>query len=151
MTLGLCGAHRVGKSTLAETFCADTGMLFLRTSVSSVFMHLGLDPAQDYPFSMRLSIQKAVLANLVETYRSAGTRAFVTDRTPLDLIAYLLADVQRQNVTDPDLISGLTTYIDQDLFKYDTVWAAAGNPRSVFEITASDLQQTTGGQVIDVT
>ena len=45
----------------------------------------------------------------------------------------------------------LATYIDQDLLKYETIWAAAGNPRSVFEITANDLQRTTGGQVIDVT
>jgi prolyl-tRNA editing enzyme YbaK/EbsC (Cys-tRNA(Pro) deacylase) len=45
----------------------------------------------------------------------------------------------------------LATWIDQDLFKYDTIWAAAGNPRSVFEITANDLQRTTGGSVIDVT
>jgi prolyl-tRNA editing enzyme YbaK/EbsC (Cys-tRNA(Pro) deacylase) len=45
----------------------------------------------------------------------------------------------------------LATYIDQDLFQYETIWAAAGNPRSVFEITAPDLQRTTGGQVIDVT
>ena len=47
--------------------------------------------------------------------------------------------------------SPLATWIDQDLFKYETIWAAAGNPRSVFEITANDLQRTTGGQVIDVT
>jgi prolyl-tRNA editing enzyme YbaK/EbsC (Cys-tRNA(Pro) deacylase) len=47
--------------------------------------------------------------------------------------------------------SPLATWIDQDLFKYETVWAAAGNPRSVFEISATDLQRTTGGQVIDVT
>lgn len=45
----------------------------------------------------------------------------------------------------------LPTYIDQDLFKYGTVWAAAGNPRSVFEITAADLERTTGGTVINVT
>lgn len=45
----------------------------------------------------------------------------------------------------------LATYLDQDLFKYDTVWAAAGDPRSVFEITAADLERTTGATRIDVT
>jgi prolyl-tRNA editing enzyme YbaK/EbsC (Cys-tRNA(Pro) deacylase) len=45
----------------------------------------------------------------------------------------------------------LATFIDQDLFRYETIWAAAGNPRSVFEITANDLQRTTGGTAIDVT
>jgi prolyl-tRNA editing enzyme YbaK/EbsC (Cys-tRNA(Pro) deacylase) len=45
----------------------------------------------------------------------------------------------------------LVTYLDQDLFNYDTVWAAAGDPRSVFEITAADLERTTGATKIDVT
>jgi prolyl-tRNA editing enzyme YbaK/EbsC (Cys-tRNA(Pro) deacylase) len=45
----------------------------------------------------------------------------------------------------------LATYLDQTLLTYPTVWAAAGNPRSVFEIAAADLQRTTGAQVIDVT
>ena len=45
----------------------------------------------------------------------------------------------------------IPTFVDQDLRRYGTVWAAAGNPRSVFEITAGDLERTTGGTVIDVT
>jgi prolyl-tRNA editing enzyme YbaK/EbsC (Cys-tRNA(Pro) deacylase) len=45
----------------------------------------------------------------------------------------------------------LPTYIDGKLYEYGTVWAAAGNPRSVFEITAPDLERTTGAQRIDVT
>jgi len=45
----------------------------------------------------------------------------------------------------------LATCIDQALFGYATVWAAAGNARSVFEITASDLERTTGARRIDVT
>ncbi|MCB9994245.1 MAG: YbaK/EbsC family protein [Hyphomicrobiaceae bacterium] len=45
----------------------------------------------------------------------------------------------------------LATYFDQHLLDYATVWAAAGNPRSVFEIRSHDLQRTTAGTVIDVT
>jgi prolyl-tRNA editing enzyme YbaK/EbsC (Cys-tRNA(Pro) deacylase) len=45
----------------------------------------------------------------------------------------------------------LSTWLDKDLFNYDTVWAASGNPRSVFEITAADLERTTGATRIDVT
>jgi prolyl-tRNA editing enzyme YbaK/EbsC (Cys-tRNA(Pro) deacylase) len=45
----------------------------------------------------------------------------------------------------------LATYLDQDLFNYETVWAAAGDPRSVFEITAADLEKSTGATRIDVT
>lgn len=45
----------------------------------------------------------------------------------------------------------LATLIDDALFGFDTVWAAAGHPRSVFEIRAGDLERTTGGRRIDVT
>lgn len=45
----------------------------------------------------------------------------------------------------------LATFIDEDLFAYQTVWAAAGHPRSVFEIDPNDLARTTGAQTIKVT
>jgi prolyl-tRNA editing enzyme YbaK/EbsC (Cys-tRNA(Pro) deacylase) len=45
----------------------------------------------------------------------------------------------------------LTTFIDESLFGFETVWAAAGNPRSVFEIAAADLERTTGARRIEVT
>ena len=44
----------------------------------------------------------------------------------------------------------LATWIDETLFAHPTVWAAAGNPRSVFEITADDLARTTGATSIPV-
>jgi Cys-tRNA(Pro) deacylase len=46
--------------------------------------------------------------------------------------------------------TALKTFIDEDLLQYDTVWAAAGTPNAVFEITPSDLVRITGGQVICV-
>lgn len=45
----------------------------------------------------------------------------------------------------------LATYLDEDLMKFDTLWAAAGNPRSVFEIAPADLLRTTGALAITVT
>lgn len=45
----------------------------------------------------------------------------------------------------------LRTYMDQHLADFTTVWAAAGNPRSVFEIAPADLERTTGAVRIDVT
>jgi prolyl-tRNA editing enzyme YbaK/EbsC (Cys-tRNA(Pro) deacylase) len=41
--------------------------------------------------------------------------------------------------------------MDEALFAFPTVWAAAGNPRSVFEIGPEDLARTTGARRIDVT
>lgn len=45
----------------------------------------------------------------------------------------------------------LKTFVDRHLFDFETVWAAAGNPRSVFEICPADLERTTGAVRIDVT
>ncbi len=39
-------------------------------------------------------------------------------------------------------------FIDQDLLKFDTVWAAAGTPNAVFEIKSKDLLLIAKGRVI---
>jgi len=44
----------------------------------------------------------------------------------------------------------LGLFIDEDLFAFKTVWAAAGHPRSVFEIAPADLERTTGARRICV-
>ena len=42
----------------------------------------------------------------------------------------------------------LKTFIDEDLLQYDEIWAAAGTPHAVFQLTPKDLQTMTGGQVV---
>jgi prolyl-tRNA editing enzyme YbaK/EbsC (Cys-tRNA(Pro) deacylase) len=42
------------------------------------------------------------------------------------------------------------TLIDQDLLRFDVVWAAAGHPHGVFALHPSDLQRLTGAPVVDV-
>jgi prolyl-tRNA editing enzyme YbaK/EbsC (Cys-tRNA(Pro) deacylase) len=44
----------------------------------------------------------------------------------------------------------LKTYIDEDLLKFETVWAAAGTPNAVFQITPQDLVKISSGQVVNV-
>ena len=41
--------------------------------------------------------------------------------------------------------SQLPTYIDQDLFQFDVIWAAAGTPNAVFAITPDELARVSGG------
>ncbi len=43
------------------------------------------------------------------------------------------------------------TLIDAQLFRFDLVWAAAGHPNSVFQLTPRQLQHLTGAPVADVT
>ena len=44
----------------------------------------------------------------------------------------------------------LRTIVDADLLQYPTVWAAAGHPRAVFELTPTDLVRVSEGQVTAV-
>lgn len=44
----------------------------------------------------------------------------------------------------------METYLDEDLMRYDTIWAAAGTPNAIFELTPSQLQAMTGGTVAQV-
>lgn len=44
----------------------------------------------------------------------------------------------------------LKTFIDEDLLQYDEIWAAAGTPHAVFQLTPKDLQAMTGGQVVSI-
>jgi len=45
----------------------------------------------------------------------------------------------------------LETLIDEDLLKYEEVWAAAGTPHAVFRLRPTDLEEMTGGQVVSIT
>jgi prolyl-tRNA editing enzyme YbaK/EbsC (Cys-tRNA(Pro) deacylase) len=40
--------------------------------------------------------------------------------------------------------------LDRDLFQYESVWAAAGHPHAVFNLTPAQLQTMTGAEVADV-
>ncbi len=44
----------------------------------------------------------------------------------------------------------LEIYLDEDLFKYDEIWAAAGTPHAVFKLTPGNLSKMTGGQIVDI-
>lgn len=44
----------------------------------------------------------------------------------------------------------LRVVIDEDLRQYETIWAAAGAPDAVFELTPADLERVTDGQVAAV-
>lgn len=43
--------------------------------------------------------------------------------------------------------SPLRTFLDEDLQRYDVVWAAAGTPRHVFAVAPADLVRVTGAVV----
>jgi prolyl-tRNA editing enzyme YbaK/EbsC (Cys-tRNA(Pro) deacylase) len=49
------------------------------------------------------------------------------------------------------LLKPMDIFIDEDLFKYEEIWAAAGTPHAVFKLTAEDLLNITQGKVVKIT
>lgn len=87
--------------------------------------------------------------NRVNTQTIAALIGEPIDKPDADYVrartGYVIGGVPPVGHSEP-----LTTFIDQDLLQYDTIWAAAGTPRAVFELTPGDLVKMTGGRVIDV-
>jgi hypothetical protein len=110
VSIGLTGSHRTGKSTLAKAFSEQMKVPFLQTSASETFKRLNFDPKADYSLSDRLYIQHHILDDCRAMYAAAGMDCFVTDRTPIDMMAYTLADVTRENVT-PQLDKEIENYM----------------------------------------
>ncbi len=93
MNVGMCGAHRTGKTTLAMELARLTGKRFVRTRVTEIFAQHGLHAAQQMDFETRLGIQYRILEACESDWLSADGD-FITDRTPVDFLAYTLGDVQ---------------------------------------------------------
>jgi len=109
--LGLCGAHRTGKTTLARAYAEAANVPFVQTSASALYRRLGFDPARTYDISVRLDIQEEILREMdAEFAKYAGVMA-VADRTPLDMIGYTLAEAIGDRVREEDQ-ERLERYVD---------------------------------------
>lgn len=47
-------------------------------------------------------------------------------------------------------VQPLATFVDEDLAGHEVIWAAAGTPNAVFQLTAADLISLTGGKVMKI-
>ena len=61
---------------------------------------IGKDPKVEYPIADRIAIQEAILHAFERQYADASRRyeVWISDRTPIDLAGYMLADVQRSTL-----------------------------------------------------
>ena len=83
--------------------------------------------------------EKKIAALLGEKVKSADAD-FVREKT-----GYVIGGVPPVAHATPPV-----TYLDADLAKLGTIWAAAGTPNAVFELTWDDLVTLTGGTAADV-
>ncbi len=119
MRIGICGAHRVGKTTLAAEYASQCCVDFLQQRVSDVFAKLGLPVDGALTAEQRIQVQSAVL----DAYKAITGRrmAFVIDRTPVDFIAYTLANITQADLLDKQVDELVEQYV------HDCVVAAASS------------------------
>lgn len=92
MILGLAGSHRSGKTTLARAVAARGGIAFYDGSFGRLARTLGYESVARMSIVERLTMQSRVLDQYErEIQIDAADR--ITDRTPLDMLAYLMAEV----------------------------------------------------------
>lgn len=96
--IGFGGAHRTGKSTLARAVAPSLHLPVIESRAGEVIRELGIDMAADLSLKERISVQELILDAAIDDYkRHAGS--FISDRTPLDMAAYILADCLKNSGT----------------------------------------------------
>ncbi len=97
--IGLSGAQRTGKTTLAMEFSRETDIPFVETSTSDVFKELKLDVKSNFNFRQRMDVQWRILESAVNKYYQAKSGMFITDRTPIDMLAYTMSQIDMSSVS----------------------------------------------------
>jgi len=105
---GLSGAHRTGKSTLAKVISEKLHLPYAQLNEASrIFKEMGLVQGIDYSPEIVLTVQERILEAADKFFQAHidehGT-SFITDRTPLDMAAYMMVLVGRSNFTDKELV-----------------------------------------------
>ncbi len=71
---------------------------------------MGLDPALTYDFETRLTVQEEILKRADALYATVNTKPAITDRTPLDMLAYTMSEAVG-NAVPERLQSRLDKYV----------------------------------------
>jgi hypothetical protein len=101
---GLAGAHRSGKTTLAKRVAEDLGIHYHDASISKFAKELNINAVGDLPVAERVKVQEHILKRYCEEIDKIGRDRMpaITDRTPLDMIGYMLGEVTMHSTTPED-------------------------------------------------
>jgi len=92
MAIGLIGAHRVGKTTLAAAAAEKSNIPFIPTNLSAILRREKIDLSKPIDIMRKMEIQQMLLDETVELFKTQQG-SYITDRTPLDMLAYVLAEI----------------------------------------------------------
>jgi len=112
-----CQVDQIAKSLVFRGTESDRGVLVIASGANRV--------------------DEAKLAALVGEPVAKADAAFVRART-----GFAIGGVPPVGHATPP-----ATVIDEDLLKWEVIWAAAGTPHSIFRLSPRELVQMTGGRV----
>jgi nicotinamide riboside kinase len=110
---GLCGPSGNGKSTLAKLIAESLDIAYLPVSISETARAHGYDSVGALDLTQRFDLQtKLLLAH--EAMLSAAKRPAILDRTPIDLIAYMMCEVDMHSheTMTPKLAKAIEQYVE---------------------------------------
>lgn len=90
--------------------------------------------------SGRNRVNEATLSRLVGEPVTMANAEFVRQKT-----GFAIGGVAPLGHTET-----LLTFLDADLLHYTEIWAAAGTPHAVFQLTPEELQRMTQGRVVSI-
>lgn len=93
MRIGFVGPHRSGKTTLARLLAEEMEVDLVESAVSDIAKKMKFDMGAKNSIGRRMEFQEKVLVDFLNT-QTEREGDFVSDRTPIDAAAYLMADVQ---------------------------------------------------------
>lgn len=111
MLYGLVGAHRSGKTTLAKQLAEDLGIDFHATSTTEVAKRHGFDPVAPMTLEERIRMQIVLLQDHCEQIAKLP-RPLIVDRTPIDYLAYTLAEVDMMShmLASPEVLEMINKF-----------------------------------------
>lgn len=143
--LGAAGVRTTVKEMPASTrtakeAAATIGCTIAQIAKSLVFHASETDRAVLVIASGANRVNETLLSQFVGEPIERATPEFVRERT-----GFVIGGVPPVGHPSP-----LQTWMDRDLLQFEKVWAAAGTPFAVFEITPADLERITGATVVDL-
>lgn len=108
-SIAICGAHRVGKSTLALELSSIFDKEYISSSITKLMTEYGVptDVALKYP--KRLDVQNFILEGYDKLFWDK--KDFVADRCHFDLLLYTLMEVNNDFPQDKNLSEAFDAYV----------------------------------------
>ncbi|NIH77335.1 hypothetical protein FHV99_004587 [Ochrobactrum sp. P20RRXII] len=93
MLIGISGAHGCGKTTLAKQYATQSGLEYIPASTNEIAKRAGYAHGSvDLDINERIKLQWSILEGFKGFIRDCPANT-VTDRTPLDVAAYTMAEI----------------------------------------------------------